>query len=211
MGGSVGVIAPRIGQLALRVRLALLRFGAIPSAACLLGLAGLSAWLWGVPHLQTQGQTELRTLARAQQTWRTSDGAAPIVPPSVLQQRVNGFYDALGETRYAEQQIKTLFAIAGKTGLSLSLADYKFAGDRNGRYQTYQIVLPVKGSYSAIRQFCEQTLLAIPFASLDEMNFKRDAIVNRTLEAKLHFTLYLADMHPAGGAKESPRASGANL
>ena len=93
----------------------------------------------------------------------------------------------------------------------MSRADYKFGADRNGRYRTYQIVLPVKGSYSAIRQFCEQTLLAIPFASLDEMNFKRDAIGSSTLEAKLHFTVYLADMQPAGGTNDSLRASGASL
>src|SRR5207245_673895 len=162
MGGSDGMIAPRIGQLALQARLMLARFGAIPCAAFVLGFAGLSACLWGVPHPEAQEQTELRTLARAQQALKSPDGAALVVPPSTLQQRVHDFYDSLGESRYAEQQIKTLFAIAGKSGLNLSRADYKFGADRNGRYRTYQIVLPVKGSYSAIRQFCEQTLLAIP-------------------------------------------------
>ncbi|MGZ3158645.1 MAG: hypothetical protein ACXU7H_06145, partial [Burkholderiaceae bacterium] len=65
---------------------------------------------------------------------------------------------------------------------------------------------PVKGQYQAIRKFCEQTLLAIPFASLDEINFKRDEITNSTLEAKLHFTLYLSDASTSGqapSAKES--------
>jgi len=33
--------------------------------------------------------------------------------------------------------------------------------------------------------------LAIPFASLDEINFKRDAVTNPLLDAKLRFTFYL--------------------
>jgi hypothetical protein len=205
------MIAPqlgKIGQFFLQTRLTLARFGPVASAGCLLVIGGLWAWLWGVPHLQIQKQEQLHALARAQQTLSTSDGAARFTAPSVAQESLSAFYDVLGETRYVEQQIKTLFAIAEKTGLILNLADYKFAEDKNGRFQTYQIVLPVKGSYGAIRQFCEQVLLAIPFASLDEMHFKRDGIASGTLEARLRLTLYLTDKRIAGWNKEGVAAQG---
>lgn len=203
--------APRIARFGLQARLALARFGLVPGAACLLGLAGLCAWLWLVPHLRNQEQNQLRALDRARLALRSADAgsSAPAEPRSAAQERLAVFYDTLGDAHYAEQQVKTLFAIAAKNGLVLNLADYKFGEDRNGRYRTYQIVLPVKGPYGAIRQFCEQTLLAIPFASLDEMNFKRDAIANRTLEARLRFTLYLNDRQRAGEDRESAADSGA--
>jgi hypothetical protein len=112
-------------------------------------------------------------------------------PPSMARQNLSDFYDALGEQRYAEQQVKTLFALAAKTGLSLDQGEYKLAFERNSQVYSYQIQLPVKGSYQAIWQFCRQTLSAIPFASLDEVSFKRDAIADATLEARLRFTVYL--------------------
>ena len=106
------------------------------------------------------------------------------------------FYDTLGERRYAEQQVKTLFALAAKSGLVLSQGEYKGAFEQNGRFHTYQVNLPVKGSYGAIWQFGMQALRAIPFASLDEISFRRDTIGEPTVEARVRLTLYLADQAP---------------
>jgi hypothetical protein len=103
------------------------------------------------------------------------------------------FYDTLGERRYAEQQVKTLFALAAKNGLALSQGEYRTAYDRNARLTTYQINLPVKGSYGAIWKFALGALLAIPFASLDDIGFRRDSIGDPNVEARLRLTLYLKD------------------
>lgn len=178
----------------LEVRLALMRFGWASSIACLLCVLGAVSWAWGIPHLNTQLQKQQRTLDLTRQLLQASETASPVVQKPLAEQRLASFYDALGDRRYAEQQIKTLFSLAQKTGLTLNQAEYKSAADKNGRFHTYQIVIPVKGSYGAIRQFCQQTLLAIPFASLDEMSFKREAIASRAVEARLRFTLYLSDL-----------------
>lgn len=178
---------------ALRVQLTLIRFGWLNGFVGLLCAVSIVAWLSGIPHLRMEAKTQQQAITLARQALRQADVPAPPVTRSVAEERLANFYDLLGEERYAEQQVKTLFALAGKAQLTLSQADYKPAIDKNGRYQTYQIILPVKGSYAAVRQFCEQLLLTIPFASLDEISFKRDAIGSRTLEAKLRITLYLAD------------------
>jgi hypothetical protein len=128
-------------------------------------------------------------IAKLNRTTPVSNAA----PPSPNELHQSQFYAALGEQGYAEQQLKTLFDIAAKNGLRLDQGEYKSNFDRNSDTLAYQIQLPVVGSYSAIRQFCEEVLLAIPFASLDEMSFKRDAISNNNLEAKLRFTLYLTN------------------
>jgi hypothetical protein len=51
----------------------------------------------------------------------------------------------------------------------------------------------VKGSYAAIWQFAMAALRTIPFASLDEITFRRDAIGDATVDARLKLTLYLRD------------------
>lgn len=184
----------RLNLLGLHIRLALMRFGWSNGIAGMLCIAGAAGWLWGMPYLRILADAQQKAVSRAQQSLRSAESPAPAVQRSVAEERLANFYDSLGEKRYAEQQVKTLFAIAAKTGLTLNQAEYKFAFDRNGRYHSYQINLPIKGAYGAIRQFCEQMLLAIPFASLDKIHFKRDAIASPMLEAKLRITLYLTEV-----------------
>lgn len=182
----------RFRRASLHVRLALMRFGWLNGLLAFVCVAGVAIWLWGVPQLAAQIDTQQKALKRARQMLQSDEGVMPVVQRSTAEMRLASFYEALGEKRFAEQQLKTLFAAAAKNGLALNQAEYKFALDKDGRYYTYQINLPVKGSYDAIRQFGEQVLLAIPFASLDEINFKREAIANRMLEARVRITLYLA-------------------
>lgn len=185
--------APSLEMIGFTIRLTLARFGWSNGIACILCVAGIGAWGWGVPHLQAQLKNQRQLLADAQQALLSAETATPIVARSPAEEHLAHFYESLGEQAIVEQQIKTLFAIANKVNLTLSQAEYKSAYVRNGFYNTYQILMPVKGPYGALRQFCEQTLLAIPFASLDEMDFKRDAIASNIVEVKVRFTLYLAD------------------
>ncbi|MEC5217699.1 hypothetical protein RCH09_002661 [Actimicrobium sp. GrIS 1.19] len=184
--------AAAFNLLGLRLRLLLARIGWGAGLAALLCLIGAIVLLWLVPHLRAQGAVQQIELARAQAALLVAATKPAAEPLSLVDQRLEKFYEVLGERRYAEQQIKTLFAVAAKTGLNLSQGEYKAGFDKNSDTHTYQILLPVKGAYPAIRQFCEKTLMVIPFASLDEMNFKREAIGSDVLDAKLRFTLYLA-------------------
>lgn len=176
----------------LQARLALGRLGWITNIAGALIVLGICAGWWGISYLVAQTNAPQMALQQAQEALRVAESASPESTRSLPEQRLAGFYDILGDSRYTEQQVKTLFAIAAKVGLVLNQAEYKSILDKGSRTTTYQILLPVKGNYQNIRKFCEQTLLAIPFASLDEISFKRDAITNNTLEAKLRFTLYLS-------------------
>ena len=195
--------------LMLQMRLSLARFGAAGCIVCLLFAAGIAAWASGVPYLRTQETTQRLAVIRAQKLLKNAEKMPPLAQPTAATERLDNFYDALGEAHYAEQQIKTLFAIADKAGLRLTQGEYKSSIEKSGHYSTYQILLPVKGSYAAIRQFCEKTLLAIPFASLDEMSFKREGITSSTLDAKLRFTLYLDDAsHTTIGEESSLKMGG---
>ncbi len=156
--------------LMLRARLALDAIGPIACAGALLVIGGAAAM-------------------------RAARSPAVLVKSAPVQANENLalFYATLGEKRYAEQQVRTLFGLAAKSGLSLAQGEYKSAFERNGRLHTYQVTLPVKGSYGAIWQFAMLALRTIPFASLDEISFKRETIGDPVVEARLRLTLYLAE------------------
>jgi hypothetical protein len=188
------------GLILLRLQLAV-RANALLAGAALALLACLAALAWTMHETaRLDAEWDALKLAAARSAGLRSSlpspapAAAPLsIPPDNLQ----AFYATLGPRHYAEQQVKTLFALAAKNGLSLSQGEYKSAYDRNARVTTYQINLPVKGSYGAIWQFALGALRAIPFAALDDIGFRRDSIGDPIVEARLRVTLYLKDV-PGG-------------
>jgi hypothetical protein len=117
----------------------------------------------------------------------------PTLVSRTSEENLTEFYGILGSRRHAEQQVKTLFWLAGKNGLTLTQGQYKSAFDKRGQFYTYQIMLPVSGPYPALWQFATQVLATIPFASLDEISFKRESIADNRVNASMLFTLYLND------------------
>jgi hypothetical protein len=187
-------------NLVLRLRLLALRAGPVTLGAIgvvLLSLGAAAWFLFALPQLEHERERliEQACQARRQASAVPAAAALPAVVPvsAVPLDNLDAFYGALGQRRYAEQQLKTLFGLAAKSGLVLNQGEYKSARDRNARVNTYQVNLPVKGSYSAIWQFSLAALRAIPYASLDDISFRRDSIGDPTVEARLRFTLYLAD------------------
>ena len=189
-----------VASLGLRLQLVLSRFGLMNCIVAALCMAGLLAWGWWVPFVRGQLVQQQQSINEARKALSPHVKSAAIVALPLAEKRLAEFYNVLGEDAYREQQIKTVFGIAGKTGVHLNQAEYKVAVQKNGKFRTYEISLPLTGSYTQIREFCEKTLLAIPFASLDEMSFKRDNVSNTMLETKLRFTFYLSDEAPEQSA-----------
>ena len=178
-----------LAALLLRARIAVLRLGVPACLAIALCAAGAAAWAWLLPHRAEQARVMAQPLPAP------STLVTPPPPPSA-NQNLAAFYDTLGEKRYAEQQVKVLFDLAAKSSLTLNQGEYKAAYDKASRVSTYQIILPVKGPYQSIWQFAMQGLRAMPYASLDEVGFRRDTIADPAVEARLRFTLYLKDAEP---------------
>jgi hypothetical protein len=193
------------GRLLLRLQLAV-RANPLLAGAALIFLccAGALAWtLHAAVQVDAERHALLAARAARQAAAPAAGAAAPVAapvnqppvtqPPAQSRDPLEAFYTALGPRRYAEQQVRTLFTLAAKNGLSLSQGEYKTGYDRNARVTTYQVNLPVKGSYGAIWQFAMGALREIPFASLDDISFRRDTIGDPAVEARLRLTLYLKD------------------
>jgi hypothetical protein len=171
-----------------------------PGWTCFIGLflclAGIVLVFWAIPAWRQQVRHGELALARMQQGLflERARPASPLEPALALEQkRLREFHAVLGQPRHVEQQLATMFALAGKHHVTARQAQYLASHHRDGRYATLRITLPVEGSYTEIRQFVEGVLLAVPFASLDGIILSRDTPARTTLEATLRFTLFLED------------------
>ena len=172
----------------LRLRLALRRVNPVLAAilVCLLAGSVLAGWLLGALDRVAIEYETARVQARAPAP------AAPPAPPPSSDQNLSAFYASLGERRGVERQLKEVFALAAKRGLSLQQGEYRSSYERGARLYTYQVNLPVKGNYTAIWQFAFDTLRALPHVSLDDVSVRRDSIGDPNVEARLRLTFYLA-------------------
>jgi hypothetical protein len=172
--------------LLLRIRLAGSRAGVGVCLAIALCVLGAAACAWLLPQRAAQ------QLALARPLPVPPTLAVAAAPPSP-NENLALFYDSLGEQRYSEQHVKMLFGLAAKAGLSLNQGEYKSGYDKASRVTTYQVVLPVKGSYQAIWRFVLEALRSMPFAALDDVGFRRENIGDAQVEARVRLTLYLKD------------------
>ncbi|MFC3456848.1 hypothetical protein [Massilia haematophila] len=178
-----------LAPLVLRLRLVLGRLSPLLFLAALLYAAAFATLAWLVPARDAlEHERALARRAAAQPP--PAPQAAPVASADA---NLALFYDSLGQKRYVEQQVKTLFGIAAKTGLVLRQGEYKSGYDRNAKLYTYQVNLPVQGSYGQVWQFALLSLRAIPFASLDDISFRRDTIGQANVEARLRLTLYVLE------------------
>ena len=181
--------AARIGT---RVQLLLAALGTTRCVA--LALCGIALVLWLGPRAQMQQRLlhEQAALQRLQHSAPPAPHALQLAQndPAV---RMAALRDVLPEPAHAEQQLKTLFALAQRHGVALQTAEYRQSVDRANQLRSWQITVPLHASYSALRGFIEQVLLTMPYAAVNELRFKRDAIGNPALEARLRITLFLND------------------
>ncbi|WP_215409708.1 hypothetical protein [Janthinobacterium sp. JC611] len=181
------MMAIDLALLRLRAQLLLRRLGAPACLAVALLALGAAAWIWAWQQRSVAARLEARALPQP------SLAVAALAPPATASENLARYYAALGQQRHAEQQVKQLFDLAAKNGLLLAQGEYRSAYDKASGVATYQVTLPLKGSYAAVWQFALQALRAMPFASLDELSFRREQIADTQLEARLRLTFYLTD------------------
>lgn len=162
-----------------------------------------TAWWRGVPYMQKQNYLLEEQLTDLQAKRLQLNQTKPSPALDANAQRLHAFYELLGERKHLEQQVKTILYLANESGVSLKAGEYQLVENHAGKYFTYKIQLPVRGNYQQIRKFAEQVLLTVPFAAMDEISFKREAINGAVIESKIVFALYASDIAavtgPVGG------------
>jgi len=175
--------------LGLQLQIMLRRIGAIPAVACVMVVLGLAGWVALAVLPNAESAALARQFHEAQQQLRATPTRAS--EADAPQRALLAFDQVLGERSSVDPSLRKLFDEARRLGLGLEQGEYRWQSDRSSVTDRYQVRLTTKGSYSAVRAFCERTLLAVPFASLDELNLRREAIDDDAVMASLLFTLHL--------------------
>ncbi|ODP34596.1 hypothetical protein [Pandoraea sp. ISTKB] len=172
----------------LRARIAFARLGVARAAvlACLLcALMALAAF--GLALTRDDTSSVVAAVSGKRRPSGPSQASAP-VDAGLL-----AFFETLGNRRQNDLHIKLFFDLAKQNGLTLKQGEYQYGYDNAAHVATCQVVLPLKGNYDAIWHFVLEVLKTLPFAALQDINFKRDAIGDAAVSAQVRFTLYLRD------------------
>ncbi len=113
----------------------------------------------------------------------------PVAPAG---QKLAKLYDVLGHEETATDWLAKLYAISTATGVAMQSASYKTENaDKSGKIERYEIVLPVSGTYSQLRDFLGRALAEIPVLSLDQLSLRRESRAEGEVQAELRLTLHL--------------------
>ena len=124
------------------------------------------------------------------------------VPQQITNDDITKFYARFPNGASLPKWLSLINETAVKQGLRLNRGDYKLTqikaspiNSKSGQLSRYEIVLPVTGQYSQIRQFVAQVLHQLPALALSEMQIKRENTLAPTVEARLIFVLMLQGNH----------------
>ena len=122
-------------------------------------------------------------LASAGQTLERSGGARA---------QLAGFYGHFERSDGLTDLLAKLHVAGKQAGLEVRRAEYRMSSPPDRRLDRYQIVMPIRGSYPAIRAFIANALRELPTLSLDQVQFQRKEVGDPIVDAQLSFSIHLA-------------------
>lgn len=156
-----------------------------PGAFGVLLLAGTAAWQLAV--------VQPRAEALAAQWARNADAvrAAQAEQVAAAAAEAAGVRGQPTLAPAAAASLRRMFEAAEAAGVALPQGDYRLTEIRDAHLRRYQLTLPVRGDYPAIRRFLATALNAEPALALAGLQLRRARIESDTVEGLLSFTLYL--------------------
>jgi hypothetical protein len=157
-----------------------------------LGITGLAALLLlagaGVYFTLVLQPLKDKSQVLESRAGRVRDGAPA---QSNAADKVGAVYEYLKKPETTTDWLAKLYAIGSATGVELQSASYKTQTTPGTKLERYEIVVPLTGSYTQMRDFLKRSLAEIPVLSLDQISLKRESRREGTVQAELHLTLHL--------------------
>lgn len=173
--------------LALRAQLALAALGPGP----LLLAAALTTWL--VLWLVALPTAEQR-LREAESTLRAArSGASRMAVPSAqpTADALASFRARLSDDDDIAKLAQQVWRQAAASGVQVRKVDWRVEADAGQPFGRVRVVVPMSGSYAAIRRFAFDLLATFPALALDRLDLRREQSAVGALEGTAHFTLYV--------------------
>ncbi|HEX5125193.1 MAG TPA: GspMb/PilO family protein [Rhodocyclaceae bacterium] len=167
------------------------RFGLLPIVALLFVILGAIAWLLWVPGQSAVISSQrLRQAALEAQLRNGSPQTRQTVEPITLFERT------LADPAKTNDVIRRIFELSRDSGVTITQADYRRINDKLTTQTTqvpleqFQIVLPVKGEYAALKRFCLSLLSELPAVSVDQLTLKREQLNGTQVDGQLLLSLW---------------------
>ena len=120
-----------------------------------------------------------------------------LLPVKSMADEIEVFKQNLPHVESLHDWLALIDQAAVKQKLILNRGDYKYSKTKQSQISDdfylskYEIVLPVTGQYTQIRQFIAQVLQMQPALALSDFKMTRENTLSPNVEAKLIFVLYL--------------------
>jgi Type II secretion system (T2SS), protein M subtype b len=197
----------------LGIEILLWRHGLIWAATIVATVASLAVLWWQLVPSQTEfanAQSQLDQTARAVITVGNSvrranknAASAPLTLEAVL--------PPVAQT---DARVRRLYSLAARHSLTFPQSSFQTSDDPLIGISRVQMTIPVRATYPELRQFIEALLRELPYATVDQLVFKRHNIGENQVEAELHVSCWFrTSAYPAAPATRSVReaeASGAH-
>ena len=108
-----------------------------------------------------------------------------------VEEQLAAFYLLFPSEHDATDSVGAIAAIAQRDGLGLQQAEYKVEREKTGRLIRFQMSLPLKGDYQAIRIFLSHLRAELPIVSLEQVQFDRQKVGDPLVDAKIRLVIFL--------------------
>lgn len=168
------------------------RWATQPGAWVLLAVAGLllngAAWRWSQAR---QAEQALRAAATAMAAEQASVTAAARAAHARIPTQVDrAAFDALlVRDDHWSNVLHDLLDSAQTKGVEVLSGDYSAQADAANRFTRKHIGMPVRGEANAVRGFIEDSLRKHPGLAIQSLQFKRAAVAESKVEARVDWVL----------------------
>lgn len=155
------------------------------------GVLGLGVLFACVPFYFSalhSAQTELAARRAAADRLKNREPVRP-VSADPRAEELQRFYALFPPLQKLTDELEGVYTLAREAKLDLMQGEYRLEQQGAGPAR-YQLVLPVRGTYSQVRAFVAAVLKEKPTASVDALRFERKNVAENQIDAQVRITLY---------------------
>lgn len=104
------------------------------------------------------------------------------------------YYEALPHEEERFALVNRVLQSAEKQGVLPKQVDYKLEAESLTKVVRYQLLLPLKGDFSAIQAFLVEVLNDNRSLVIDSLSIKREAVERADLEARVQFSILMVKL-----------------
>ena len=142
-----------------------------------------------LPAMQRLSDASRRASAAQQRL--TQQASTPDKVALTPTQQVNAFYEAFPSPPDVPDILASVYQIAAAKKLELDLGEYTLTRQPGARLDRLRITLPVKGSYTQVRQFTADALAEQSALARESVSVRREKVTDDLANGRIVFLLFV--------------------